>query len=53
MKLPKDKKVYVIGMSGLEEELREEGITFVGGTVRPLQPTPHGLNMKLLEMNAS
>ena len=34
MKLPKDKKVYVIGMSGLEEELREEGISFVGGTVR-------------------
>ena len=35
MKLPKDKKVYVIGMSGLEEELREEGIPFTGGTVRP------------------
>ena len=53
MKLPKDKKVYVIGMSGLEEELREEGVTFIGGTVRPLHPTPHGLNMKPLEMNAS
>jgi len=24
--------VYVIGMSGLEEELREEGISFTGGT---------------------
>lgn len=35
MKLPKDNKVYVIGMSGLEEELREEGVSFVGGTVRP------------------
>ena len=33
MKLPKDKKVYVIGMSGIEEELREEGISFIGGTV--------------------
>jgi 4-nitrophenyl phosphatase len=32
IKLPKDKKVYVIGMSGIEEELREEGISFVGGT---------------------
>ncbi|KAF8558563.1 2-phosphoglycolate phosphatase [Imleria badia] len=32
MKLPKDKKVYVIGMAGLEEELREEGISFIGGT---------------------
>jgi 4-nitrophenyl phosphatase len=34
MKLPQDKKVYVIGMSGLEEELRDEGISFLGGTVR-------------------
>jgi len=32
MKLPKDQKVYVIGMSGIEEELREEGISFIGGT---------------------
>lgn len=27
------KHMYVIGMAGLEEELREEGITFLGGTV--------------------
>jgi len=40
IKLPKDKKVYVIGMSGIEDELREEGISFIGGTVRPIQPTP-------------
>lgn len=32
MKLPKDKKVYVIGMAGLEEELQEEGISYLGGT---------------------
>jgi len=32
MKLPKDKKVYVIGMSGIEEELKEEGIAYIGGT---------------------
>ncbi|TFK32407.1 HAD-like domain-containing protein [Crucibulum laeve] len=32
IKLPKSKKVYVIGMGGLEEELREEGIAFTGGT---------------------
>ncbi|KAK7683582.1 hypothetical protein QCA50_013420 [Cerrena zonata] len=32
LKLPKDKKVYVIGMSGIEEELKEEGISYIGGT---------------------
>lgn len=30
---PKDKKVFVIGMGGLEEELASEGVSFVGGTV--------------------
>lgn len=34
MKLPKDKKVYVIGQDGLEAELDEEGITHIGGSVR-------------------
>ncbi len=28
-----DKKVYVIGMSGLEDELHGEGISFISGTV--------------------
>ncbi|KAF8552021.1 HAD-like protein [Imleria badia] len=32
IKLPKDKKVYVIEMSGLKEELREEGIASIEGT---------------------
>ncbi|KAF9078636.1 HAD-like domain-containing protein [Rhodocollybia butyracea] len=32
MNLPQDKKVYVIGMAGLEEELRDEGVAYVGGT---------------------
>lgn len=32
LNFPKDKKVYVVGMSGIEEELREEGISFLGGT---------------------
>ncbi|TDL27920.1 2-phosphoglycolate phosphatase [Rickenella mellea] len=32
IKLPRHKKVYVIGMAGLEEELRDEGINFLGGT---------------------
>ncbi|CAK5279426.1 unnamed protein product [Mycena citricolor] len=31
MKLPKDKKVYVIGMKGMEEELQGEGVSFIGG----------------------
>lgn len=33
VKLPKDKKVYVIGQAGLEEELQDEGIAYIGGTV--------------------
>jgi len=32
LKLPKDQKVYVIGMEGLEEELAQEGILYEGGT---------------------
>jgi ribonucleotide monophosphatase NagD (HAD superfamily) len=34
LNFPIDKRVYVIGMSGLEDELRSEGISFIGGTVR-------------------
>jgi hypothetical protein len=33
LNFPIDKRVYVIGMSGLEDELRSEGIFFIGGTV--------------------
>jgi ribonucleotide monophosphatase NagD (HAD superfamily) len=36
VKLSKDKKVYVIGEAGLEEELDEEGVAHTGGTVRNL-----------------
>ncbi|THH17987.1 hypothetical protein EW146_g2910 [Bondarzewia mesenterica] len=46
MKLPKDKKVYIIGMSGLEEELTNEGVAFVGGTDpadNVLKPPSHGI----------
>jgi len=32
VKLPRNKKVYVIGMAGLEAELASEGISYVGGT---------------------
>ncbi|KAH9474548.1 4-nitrophenylphosphatase [Psilocybe cubensis] len=32
VKIPKTKKVYVIGQGGLEEELRDEGVNFIGGT---------------------
>jgi ribonucleotide monophosphatase NagD (HAD superfamily) len=40
MKLPKDKKVYVIGMSGVEEELEEEGVSYLGGTVSGTSHSP-------------
>jgi 4-nitrophenyl phosphatase len=32
LKFPKDKKVYVLGERGVEEELEAEGIAYVGGT---------------------
>ncbi|KAI0088208.1 2-phosphoglycolate phosphatase [Irpex rosettiformis] len=32
VKLPKDKKVYVVGMAGIEEELGVENIQCIGGT---------------------
>lgn len=32
LNFPKDKKVLVVGESGMEEELREAGINFIGGT---------------------
>ena len=33
LKFPKDKKVFVIGEAGLEEELKAEGINYCGGSV--------------------
>lgn len=33
--MPKEKKVYVIGQAGLEEELDNLGIARCGGSVRP------------------
>lgn len=32
LKLPTDKKVYVIGEAGIEEELQNEGVRYFGGT---------------------
>jgi len=32
VKFPKDRKVYVIGEAGLEEELENEGVLHIGGT---------------------
>ena len=43
IKLPKDQKVYVIGMAGIEGELTHEGVSYIGGTVRlsfPPLPQP-------------
>ena len=33
LQFPKDRKVYVIGMEGIEEELQAEGLQYLGGTV--------------------
>lgn len=33
LKFPKDKKVYVFGHEGIEEELDEVGIAHIGGSV--------------------
>lgn len=33
LNFPQDRKVYVIGMEGIEDELDAEGIQYVGGTV--------------------
>ncbi|KAF8253015.1 2-phosphoglycolate phosphatase [Wilcoxina mikolae CBS 423.85] len=42
VKLPKHKRVYVIGEAGIEEELASEGIAYFGGTDpeedKPMQP---------------
>jgi len=42
IQLPKDKRVYVIGEAGIEEELASEGIAYFGGTDpeenKPMQP---------------
>ncbi|ODV85742.1 hypothetical protein CANARDRAFT_27836 [[Candida] arabinofermentans NRRL YB-2248] len=32
LKLPKDKKIWVLGQSGIEDELKEVGYTTIGGT---------------------
>jgi 4-nitrophenyl phosphatase len=33
IKLPKDKQVFIIGMKGMQDELDEEGVAWVGGQV--------------------
>ncbi|KAF9262788.1 2-phosphoglycolate phosphatase [Marasmius fiardii PR-910] len=54
LKLPKDKKVYVIGQSGLEEELREEGISILGGTdPEDCTTTPFSLSSFTLDSSVS
>jgi 4-nitrophenyl phosphatase len=38
MKLPEDKKVFVVGDKGLEDELNDMGVKFVGGHQEPNKP---------------
>lgn len=33
LKLPEDRKVYVLGMEGIQEELEDVGLKWCGGTV--------------------
>ncbi len=42
LELPKTKKIYVVGMAGLEEELQNEGYSVLGGSVCEdmFQPLP-------------
>ena len=48
LKFPTDKRVYVIGMSGLEDELRSEGISFIGGTVSVTLFVRHISNTRII-----
>lgn len=49
LQLPSDRKVYVIGMAGLEEELDAVGLSHLGGT-NPTDCAPlHGLDFSPLE----
>ncbi|KAJ4478240.1 HAD-like domain-containing protein [Lentinula aciculospora] len=50
LKLPKEKKVYVIGMTGLEEELRDEGVAYIGGT-DPVDKTLESFSLEHFELD--
>ncbi|KAJ3989669.1 HAD-like domain-containing protein [Lentinula detonsa] len=52
LKLPKEKKVYVIGMAGLEEELSDEGIAYIGGT-DPIDKTLEPFSLENFELDTN
>lgn len=54
LNFPKDKKVLVVGQKGLEEELKEAGIQYIGGTDPALMVTgPCDKQLEKLEYDPS
>ncbi|TIB37882.1 hypothetical protein E3P86_02018 [Wallemia ichthyophaga] len=51
LKFPSDKKVFVVGMSGLEEELDSEGIKRIGGTDPAYNKLAPHVNFKEIKQN--
>ncbi|KAJ3909853.1 HAD-like domain-containing protein [Lentinula edodes] len=52
LKLAKEKKVYVIGMAGLEEELRDEGVAYIGGT-DPVDKTLESFSLENFDLDSN
>jgi hypothetical protein len=48
VKFPADKKVYIVGMSGISEELKAEGIRSFGGVVSSIDMDEHLLGSLLI-----
>lgn len=51
LKFPSDKKVFVVGMRGLEEELDSEGIAHIGGTDPAYNQLTPDVDFKAIKQN--